>query len=336
VAPNVAGNVAIVAIGRNEGVRLKLCLRAALRDAPVVIYVDSGSVDGSAEYARSVGCGVVELDAARPFSAARARNEGFAFVMQQAPDTPFVQFVDGDCELEEGWIEAAAGKLCERDDVGVVCGRVREIHPEDSVYNRLCDLEWRQPAGEARSSGGRFMVCARAFREVGGFRSDVIAAEDDEFSIRVRRQGWKILIVDAPMASHDAAIGSFRQWWRRNRRAGHAYAQVAALHGGDECYFVEERRKILFWSLALPMAALITAPFTYGISLPLALCLYGLQWAHIARGCRRRGWAARDARAYGFFTAISRFPGMQGLFEYYLRRAGRQDMTIIEYKQGHL
>ena len=122
-------DVAIVAIGRNEGERLKLCLRAALRDAPTVVYVDSGSADGSAEYARSVGCRVVELDASRPFSAARARNEGFACVMEHAPDTVFVQFVDGDCELEEGWLQAAEAAFKARGDVRLVCGHVREIHP---------------------------------------------------------------------------------------------------------------------------------------------------------------------------------------------------------------
>jgi GT2 family glycosyltransferase len=177
------------------------------------------------------------------------------------------------------------------------------------------------------------MARACAFQEVGGFRPDVIAGEDDEFCIRVRRQGWKILMIDAPMASHDAAITSFGQWWRRNRRAGHAYAQVAALHGGgDERYFVRDRRRILIWGLALPIAAVAAAPFTHYISLPVLLCLYSLQFAHIVRGCRKRGWASWDALAYGFFTVISRFPALQGLLEYYWRRMRRRPMTIIEYK----
>ena len=207
------------------------------------------------------------------------------------------------------------------------------MYPEASVYNRLCELEWRQLPGEVRTSGGRFMARARVFQQVGGFRPDVIAGEDDEFSIRVRRQGWKILMIDAPMVSHDAAITSFAQWWRRNRRAGHAYAQVAALHGGgDERYFVRDRQRILIWGLALPVTALAAAPFTHGISLAVLLCLYGLQFAHIVRGCRKRGWAGRDAWAYGFFTVISRFPALQGLLEYYWRRMRRRPMTIIEYK----
>ena len=114
--PGSSRSVAIVAIGRNEGERLKACLRAAAvssaRGARTVVYVDSGSADGSAEYARSVGCRVVELDASRPFTAARARNEGFACAMEHAPDAEFVQFVDGDCELEEGWLEAGCRRAC--------------------------------------------------------------------------------------------------------------------------------------------------------------------------------------------------------------------------------
>ena len=329
----MAPNPAIVAIGRNEGERLKLCLCAALRQAQLVVYVDSGSRDGSAEFARSAGCRVVELDPSRPFSAARARNEGFAAVMEAAPQTALVQFLDGDCELEEGWIEMAAAMLAERRDAGVVCGQVREVDPEASVYNRLCDLEWRQPAGEVRTAGGRFMARTQAFAQAGGFRADVIAAEDDEFCIRVRQQGWKILRLGAPMASHDAAIASFGPWWRRNRRAGHGYAQVAALHGaGAERYFVRDRRRILIWALALPAAALVAAPCTRGISLAALMGLYALQMAHIARGCRGRGWASRDAWAYGFFAVVSRFAALAGLLEYYWRRMRGRAMTMIEYK----
>jgi len=44
-------DVAIVAIGRNEGERLKRCLRSVVGKARTVVYVDSGSADGSAEFA---------------------------------------------------------------------------------------------------------------------------------------------------------------------------------------------------------------------------------------------------------------------------------------------
>jgi GT2 family glycosyltransferase len=328
-----SNDAAVVAIGRNEGERLKLCLRAALKAARTVVYADSGSADGSVEFARASGCTVVELAPELPFTAARARNEGFARLMELAPETRFVQFLDGDCEMEEGWMETARAALEARVDVGLVCGQVREIDPGASVYNRMCDLEWRQRPGEVRTAGGRFMARARAFKEAGGFRPDVIAAEDDEFSIRVRRKGWKILMLDRPMARHDAALKSFGQWWRRNQRAGHGYAQVAALHGaGAERYFVRDRRRILVWGLALPVAALGLAPWTRGISLAVLLAAYGLQFVHTARGGLGRGWTPRDAWTYGFFCTISRFPALAGLAAYYGRRWRGRKMTILEYK----
>jgi GT2 family glycosyltransferase len=330
---DAARMVAIVAIGRNEGERLKLCLRAALRDSTIVVYVDSGSADGSADFARSVGCHVVELDGSRPFTAARARNEGFARVMEVQPDATFVQFLDGDCEMEEGWLEAAVAAFTARSDAGLVRGHVREIHPEASVYNLLCGLEWRQTPGEISTSGGRFMARTCVFREVGGFGSDLIAGEDPEFNVRVRRRGWKILMIDAPMARHDAAMKRFRQWWRRNQRAGHAYAEVRALHGdGEERWYVSDCRRIFVWGLALPGLALVLAPFTRGLSLAVLLCAYGAQLIHIVRGCRKRKWTMRESWVYGFFTVISRFPALQGLLSYYWRRLRGDAATLIEYK----
>ena len=330
--PGSGQNVAIVVIGRNEGERLKSCLRAVNCGSMTVVYVDSGSSDWSAEYARSAGCSVVELDASLPFTAARARNEGFQRVMEQEPDVAFVQFVDGDCDLVEGWLERGAAALDARSDVGIVCGHVREIHPEASAYNKLCDLEWEQTPGEIRTSGGRFMIRREVFSAVGGFRADVIAAEDDEFCVRVRGLGWKILMVDAEMARHDAAMTRFIEWWRRSRRTGHAYAQVAALHGkGEERYFVRDCRRVWFWGLALPVISLGLAAFSHGWSL-LLLVAYALLFARIYLHGRKRGWAGRDALIYARFTVIAKFPALVGMLEYYWRRVSGHTPKIIEYK----
>jgi GT2 family glycosyltransferase len=329
-------NVAIVVIGRNEGERLKSCLRTAMGGARMVVYVDSGSADGSADYARSAGCCVVELDAALPFTAARARNAGFACVMKQDPNAAFVQFVDGDCDLVEGWLERGASALDARPDVGIVCGHVREIHPEASVYNKLCDLEWEQTPGEIRTSGGRFMIRREVFSAAGGFRADVIAAEDDEFCVRVRGLGAKILMVDAEMARHDVAMTRFSEWWRRSRRTGYGYAQVAALHGkGEERYFVRDCRRVWFWGLVLPVISLGPAAFTHGWSL-LLLGAYGLLFARIYFRGRKRGWAAGVALSYAFFTVLAKFPALLGMLAYYWRRGLGAAPTIIEYKGSSL
>ena len=118
-----SNEVGIVVIGRNEGDRLINGLRSAKNHTDAaVVYVDSGSTDGSAAAAARLGASVVNLDMTRPFSAARARNEGFAALIASNPNIRFVQFVDGDCELVPGWLDQASSFLSDRIDVAVVCG----------------------------------------------------------------------------------------------------------------------------------------------------------------------------------------------------------------------
>jgi len=331
--PDTVQNLAIVAIGRNEGERLKRCLRAAVSRAGTVVYVDSGSSDGSAEFARSLGCQVVDLQP--PFSAARARNEGFAAAISVLPDAEFIQFLDGDCELVDGWLELGMNEFGERKDAGIVCGHVREIHPEASVYNRLFDLEWRQQPGEVNACGGIFMTRPAAFREVGGFRPDVIAAEDNEFCVRIRRSGKKIYLLDRAMVLHDADMHSFSEWWRRSRRTGHAFAQVAALHGKSrERYYIRETRRVWIWGCLLPLAAIGLAHATHGISLVVLLLLNALQFGRIAQRGMRRGWPLGDASVYGLFTVLAKFPSLEGMVAYYWRRMRGTAITIMEHKES--
>ncbi|RYI23340.1 MAG: glycosyltransferase, partial [Acetobacteraceae bacterium] len=217
------GRVGAVIIGRNEGARLIACLASFPIWVRPLVYVDSGSTDGSAEAARAAGADVVALDMALPFTAARARNEGFARLRELG--TPeLVQFVDGDCKVQQGWVEAAVEFLDARPKVGVVCGRRREIRPELSVFNRLCDGEWDTPVGEAKACGGDALMRVKAVAEVGGYDAGLIAGEEPELCVRLRRAGWTVWRIDREMTLHDAAMTRMSQWWKRTRRGGHAFA----------------------------------------------------------------------------------------------------------------
>ncbi len=185
-------NVGVVVIGRNEGERLRRCLLSVQGTACAVIYVDSGSTDGSVAAAKALGAEVVELDTSIPFSAARARNAGLERFVELAPAAEFVLFVDGDCEVAEHF--AAVGRRALLDDVRVaaVAGRLRERFPERSRYNRLCDMEWAVPPGEVKSCGGIALFRVAALRETGAFNPRVIAGEEPELCVRLRQRGWTI------------------------------------------------------------------------------------------------------------------------------------------------
>ncbi|GHD98601.1 glycosyl transferase [Defluviimonas sp. 20V17] len=325
----MSGNPSIgaVLIGRNEGQRLIRSL-ASVAGIRRVVYVDSGSTDGSVAAARAAGVEVVELDLATPFTAARARDAGVARLRADGlPD--MIQFIDGDCELHPGWITAARGAFERDESLGVVTGWRSEQFPEASVYNAICDTEWHRPAGPIRTCGGDMMVRAAAYEQVGGFNPRVIAAEDDDFCLRVGQAGWGLLRLPLPMTRHDAAMTSFAQWWRRAVRAGHGYAQVGALHPG---HFRRERARVLAWGAALPLAMLLGIVVLGGWSLALGLALYALSWLRSIRGLRREGLGRSDAARQAAFLTLSKFPNLQGMLTYYWRALRDREMRIIEYK----
>lgn len=324
--------IGVVAIGRNEGRRLEQCLESVIGRAGAVVYVDSASTDDSVSAARQRGAEVVCLDLSRPFTAARARNEGFAALMRIDPKLEYVQFVDGDCEIVEGWLERAAQTLDENAKLAVVCGRRRERYPQKTIYNRLCDMEWNTPVGKAEACGGDALVRVRAFEEVGGYDPSVIAGEEPEMCVRLRQRGWEIERIDAEMTLHDAQMMRFGQWWKRSVRAGHAYAQGAAMHGSEPGrHWVRQVRSNWVWGLIVPAAALGAAWPTWGASLVL-LGLYPLLGWRIARSMRRRGSDPADARVYALFCVIGKFPNVWGQIRYHAMRLLGRNSRIIEYK----
>jgi len=183
--------VGLVVIGRNEGERLARCLNS-VRPVAQRVYVDSGSTDGSVALARNQGVAVVELTAPPPFTAARARNSGLGRLLADHPDLEFVQMVDGDCEVQPGWIAAALAALLAEPGLALVFGRRRERYPERSIYNALCDDEWNAPVGESPGCGGDALFRVAALRQVDFYNPAMIAGEDTELSMRLRKAGWHL------------------------------------------------------------------------------------------------------------------------------------------------
>jgi GT2 family glycosyltransferase len=319
--------IAVVVIGRNEGDRLLGCLASVPSLVTRVIYVDSGSTDGSVAAAQAAGADIVQLDTAVPFTAARARNAGFA-ALADGTRVDLVQFVDGDCAIQPGWVAAARDFLVQVPQAAVVCGRRRERHPDASVYNRLCDTEWDTPVGNTLACGGDAMMRATVLDGVCGFDPTLIAGEEPELCLRIRKAGWQVWRIDHEMTLHDAAMTRFGQWWKRARRSGHASAEGAAMHGRTpERHGVATMRRALMWGIALPLVVLLGALIT-----PWALLLLLAYPAQVVRLARRGGMARRQSWEDAFFLTLGKFPEALGALEYGWRRITAQKMTLIEYK----
>lgn len=317
-----------VAIGRNEGDRLRACLESLVPACDRVVYVDSGSTDDSVAFARSLGVVVVELDTTTPFTAARARNAGFERLVAGDDPPEIVQFVDGDCRVEPGWLEAGLAALENDPGLGLVTGWRSEIHPDASVYNAMCEVEWHRPAGPITVCGGDMMVRVDACRAIGGFNPRVIAAEDDEFCLRLGDAGWRLERLPLAMTWHDANMMRFRAWWQRAVRAGHAFAQVGHMHPE---HFRRERMRVWAYGLVLPLLFLVGLLFARWLAV-LVLAVYAQSWVRTALNFRRDGLATGMAFRQAGFITIGKVPNLFGMLTYHRRRLSGDDMNIIEYK----
>jgi len=334
-----------VAIGRNEGDRLKRCLTSLVREGGPVVYVDSGSTDGSGDFARSIGVDVVDLDTSEGFTMARGRNAGWRRLLEAHPDLEWVHFIDGDCELVEGWFGKAAEFAAGRSDLAAVCGRRTERFPRASVYNLLCEIEWNTPVGEAKACGGDVLMRVEALRAAGGFNEGLIAYEEPDLCRRLRALGWKIWRLDGDMTLHDANIHRLGQWWKRHERAGYGVSFIADLcHAeGDDAaarQFGQQVKSSRHWvlgvSAALVGGVVVGAFLLGGIGAALALAAVAAivlaQALRIAKGIRSRSPDGSAAVVYGLFTMLAKIPQTLGQRRYAKDRAKGKKAQIIEYK----
>lgn len=345
--------IGFVVIGRNEGERLRRCIssileqsialrRTAGSDTPPtqnnevavnpIVYVDSGSTDGSVEFVRSVGCEVVVLNDAIAFTAARARNTGLAHLIQKHPDVEWVQFVDGDCSLQPGWLSKSAAFLSINPQVAIVCGRRREVYPQKTIYNALCDMEWDTPVGEARACGGDFLARRTALESVNAFNPNMIAGEEPEMCFRLRKESWKIWRIAEEMTSHDAAMMSFRQFWLRNVRAGFAYAERCAMHATKRHpYCVREVVSICLWAFVIPLFALVLGALSPIASL-LVLGVYPAMALRIFLRRLKLRRLLRRSLVYSVLIPLGKFPQFWGVVRYAVSQLSGRRTAIIEYK----
>ena len=327
--------LSVVVIGRNEGARLVRCLESIGQMSPLqgsieVIYVDSGSTDGSLERAAQFKVKVKRLESVNPCAAA-GRNAGW-----REAKAPIIFFLDGDTVLEHNFVAATIGELND-PKVAVVFGNRREIKPKASIYNRLCDLDWIAPSGAVEFCGGDALIRREVLERVGGYDERLIAGEEPEMCQRIRTLGFTILHVDRPMTGHDLAMTRFSQYWRRAVRSGYAYAEVSArFRSTDLPLWNTEARSNLVHGAVL-IGIVVGAPLVSIVLhsiIPIVAAVAILTVLAIRTAVRFR-WKTADLITLLLFSLHSHLvhiPLLFGQLRYQLDRLGGRTRELIEYK----
>jgi hypothetical protein len=195
-------------------------------------------------------------------------------------------------------------------------------------------MEWVHPAGEIEWCGGIAVMRASAFREVGGFDSTLIAGEEPDLCSRLRSRGHRLRLIAHDMALHDVGLTTFSQWWTRNIRTGHAYAEaIARRPDAPAMHAASQVRSIAFWGLWLPGLSVALAPPTLGASLLASATGYPALLVRVYRGMRERGFTQAEARTYAVFCVLAKFPQAWGLVRYQALRRKGKDSDLIEHKR---
>ena len=328
-------SVSSVVIGRNEGPRLGLCLdsvEAMDREgfALDVIYVDSNSVDGSAELAEARGAQVVSLVLDRP-TAAAGRNAGWRISRGE-----IVLFLDGDTVLHPSFVEDSLAAFKD-PAVAIVWGHRRETLATPSLYNRVLDLDWIYPVGDAAFCGGDALFRREVLEQTGGFDESLIAGEEPELCSRITALGYRILHVDHPMTGHDLGVTRFRQYWLRATRAGHAFAEVSSRHTalGRTFWLAESRHNLrrALLLMSVPAFGLAVSVMVKSV-LPvlfLAACFVVL----VARTAWKARWKTQDRTdllLYAVHSHAQQIPIFAGQMRFWMnQRAGKRE-RLVEYK----
>lgn len=310
----------IVVIGKNEGERLRACLESLKVHQVPIVYVDSGSTDDSVALAINYHAELIELDMSIPFTAARARNAGYQQLLKLHPDIQFFQFIDGDCTLDPDWLPAAIESFNHDDKLAAVVGHLHEKNPDLTPYNKLCELEWRSPVGEVANGefGGIVMLRVSVLKEVGGYNPDLIAEEEPELGARMYHAGYRTRKIDQKMATHDANMTHFTQWWKRAVRFG--YAQGLRSHIATIPNTEHNNRAIRsswLWGLLLPLLIVTLAIPSKGLSL-LLLGGYLVLGYRIFSYRRNAGDTVAESFFYARYTILEKFANAWGLLKFNL------------------
>lgn len=324
--------VSVVIIGRNEGQRLTKCIQSVQsadwkEHSYELIYVDSNSSDGSLQNAKELGANVAKLDDPSP-SAGKARNLGWRMAK-----APLILFLDGDTQLHPNFVNHALSVLKD-PEICAAFGRLKEVHPEKSIYIRVMDLDWVFPIGKTLFFGGNVLVKRCAIAGVDGFDPTLKAGEEPEMCARLRAGGWKIEHIDVPMATHDLAITTFKAYWLRAYRSGIAYAEVAERMRvrGDPLWQHDAKRDFRHGLL------FTFTPIVMWVHPLVTLAVLMAAVAVLARTAKRCAWKAPGQTLlcwqYAAHVLFQKIPAFFGQLQW--RRAQRQhaEIQMVEYKQA--
>jgi GT2 family glycosyltransferase len=226
----------------NEQAHIEACLSSALRALQgiggEVVLADSCSSDATVALARRYPVRIVQL----AHASERCCGIGAQLGYEHARGS-LVYLMDGDMELQEGFLQAAASVLAQNPQLAAVGGQVLERNLAHLEYRARNDkpMAQRRSAAVDRLDGGG--LYRRAAIESVAYLSDrnLHSYEEYELGLRLRRAGWGLWRLPIDAVSHEGhRTAALALLWRR-WRSGYAWGAGELLRAcwGDRLRWLE-------------------------------------------------------------------------------------------------
>ncbi len=200
-------------------------------------------------------------------SPGRMRNIGV-----QESRGAYLFFLDDDCFAPSRILEDMAHVLRSNDRVGAVGCRV--VAWEQTFWNQCADhalftAYQAKTAGSVEGLGSAALAVRReAFLAAGGFDEELMASEDWDFSLKLRKQGWLCWFAPEIEVRHDHRRGSFRAIlgaaWNYGKASGLIVQQRhEATVSWVARLLVAAARKKLYWLVMLPYSGFLTLVWVF-------------------------------------------------------------------------
>jgi glycosyltransferase involved in cell wall biosynthesis len=208
----------IVIPARNEAANVRQCIESVLANNPdigfEVVFADS-STDRTADIVKSLGVRVLEQV---PGTISAVRNTGARAVTRGS----VLVFMDGDMQVPSDWLDLAKawfdggfkGALGFTESAPANAGWIAKTWG-DRIHQKLDKV-----VDAGYLPGRNLFVNRSVYDEIGGFDEALVTNEDKDFSIRVRKAGYKVISIPETRLFHlgyekDFAEFVRKEFWRQ-------------------------------------------------------------------------------------------------------------------------
>jgi glycosyltransferase involved in cell wall biosynthesis len=190
--------VSIVITTRNEESNIASCIESAIKESKgiesEIILIDTESTDETIEIAKKYPISIFEIPYDKYGSPGAAR-----FVGTKYSRGKYILFLDGDVILIKNWIKKAVSYFDE-DNLAGVHGKLFNVYPNEKLNMNHASKHVAHYGKEL--GGGAPMYRRKALDQCGTFHPFLKGEEERELCHRLYSKGWKLRVVNAPMAFH--------------------------------------------------------------------------------------------------------------------------------------